>query len=194
MEIVEDHILLQQLLSGKTNAYDIVYDKYWEGLFLYTMRIVKDAGDAEDLVQESFMALWRMNTKLGQIQSLKAYLFAVARNKALKHIQANVQKLDYVDSLVQYFSDKSENPEEKVVLKELNAFIDHEIDKLPEKMKEVFLLSRKEHLSYKEIAERLGISDETVRKQIHRSLKYLKTKINREYLSSVAILLICKYL
>src|SRR5690606_17291029 len=72
----------------------------------------------------------------------------------------------------------------------LSSLIDAEIEKLPEKMRQVFVLSRKENLSYKEIAERLKISDQTVKKQISNSLKYLRLKIDDEYIPSLLLLLV----
>src|SRR5690606_16277594 len=100
-----------------------------------------------------------------------------------------LKRVEIEDRLVEFYGSSERNTEWSVGAKELSALLDAEIENLPERMREVFLLSRKEHLSYKEIAERLNISDQTVKKQIYNSLKYLRLKIDKEYIPYLTLLL-----
>lgn len=189
MGATDDKILLQKLYSGNEEAFNKLYNTYWENLFIYVARIVESEEDAEDIVQETFVTLWKIRSKVLDIQSIKAYLIVMARNQALKHMLNNKNKQAYLDSFAQ-FAVKYENTiEQAVIANELSSLIDEEISSLPSKMQEIFILSRKEELSYKEIASKLGISDLTVKKQISNSIKQLRLKLGSLYISILILFL-----
>lgn len=170
-------------------AFSAVYDAYWERLFRYVIRILPDEDDVADIVQETFIAFWEARGRLGKVNSVKAYLFVIARNLAFQRFRVRLKQTDVENKLVDYYAKADESTLIAINTKELADLIDAEVDKLPERMREVFTLSRKEHLSYKEIAERLQISDQTVKKQINKSLKYLRLKIDEEYIPYLVVLL-----
>lgn len=186
----QDYLLLQQLALGDELAFTTVYDQYWEPLLRHVMRILPDKEEAIDVVQETFLSFWRQGSKLEQVNSIKTYLFAIARNAAFKKWKLNLKQRDYLESLIAHYTEADEGFEQIINTKELSAVLDAEIEKLPVKMREIFIMSRKEHLSYKEIAERLNISDLTVKKQINNSLKQLRLKIGEEYIPYLILLYI----
>ncbi|WP_051293176.1 RNA polymerase sigma factor [Olivibacter sitiensis] len=185
-----DGNLLQRLSVGDKHAFTDIYNQYWASLFKYIIRIVSSEEDAADIVQETFVTFWGVGRKLKEIKSIKAYLFVMARNLAFKRLREQLKKVEIEDKLVEYYGQHIESVERLVSTKELSDLLDTEIDKLPKRMREIFVLSRKEHLSYKEIAERLNISDQTVKKQIYHSLKYLRLKIDDEYIPYLSLLLL----
>jgi len=185
-----DHIRLHQLLSGDEHAFSALYNQYWEALFKYVMRILPDQDEAADVLQETFVAFWELRSTLTKVKSIKAYLFVMARNFAFKRFREKLKRTEIVDKLVMFYGEPIESAEEALGAKELTNLLDAEIDKLPQRMREVFLLSRKEHLSYKEIAERLQISDLTVKKQINNALKNLRLKIDEDYIPYLILLMI----
>ena len=185
----EDHIRLQSLIARDDTVFTDIYNQYWESLFKYAMRILSNEDMAADIVQETFVTFWEMCAKLGEVRSIKAYLFIMTRNLAFKRFREQLKRVEIEDRLVEFYGSSERNTEWSVGAKELSALLDAEIENLPERMREVFLLSRKEHLSYKEIAERLNISDQTVKKQIYNSLKYLRLKIDKEYIPYLTLLL-----
>lgn len=190
MAKARDHIRLHQLMAGDEHAFSDLYNQYWESLFKYVIRILPDPDEVADVLQETFVSFWELRDNLGKVKSIKAYLFVMARNFAFKRFRENLKKEEVVDRLLDFYGTAFENAEEAFGAKELNNLLDAEIDKLPERMREVFLLSRKEHLSYKEIAERLQISDLTVKKQINNALKNLRLKIDEDYIPYLILLII----
>lgn len=192
MGITEDSLVAQLLKEGNESAFSSLYDALWEPLFGYVMRTLRDTEDALDVTQETFISVWQQRDALEGVQSIKSYIFSIARYKALRHIRLNIQKRDYLSSLLQFFHEYGESPEELLITEELQHVIDTEVAQLPPKMREVFLLSRRENLSYQEIASRLNISDKTVKKQISNSLKILRLKLDEGHFSALLILLFLK--
>jgi len=189
----DDQEILTKLAMSDTLALVALYDKYWDSLFKYAERILFDDDEVADILQDTFINLWENRTEVGKIKSLKSYLIVVVRNRAFKRLK-DILKSE--EALAQY---RYQFDQEGYVIsghmdsKELEEVVNKEIDKLPPRMKEVFLLSRKDNLSYKEIAEKLQISTETVKKQISLSLRYLKNNLPPEYYQSIFILILLDY-
>ncbi|WP_431210974.1 RNA polymerase sigma factor [Puia sp. P3] len=172
-----DESLVAALTSGDPDAFTAIYERYWDKLLVYVMRVIRRQSDAEDIVQELFVSLWKRRQELQIERSLSTYLYNSARYISIRHIEKNSTYAGYLDRLaiqMTAYSGESLGVESAIFGRELEARIDGLIGQLPEKMKEVFILSRKHHLSYREIADRLSISEETVRKQVYKSLKILR--------------------
>jgi len=191
---VEETGFIQFLSSGDEKAFGDLYNGYWEPLFSYVMRVLQDKEDSMDVVQDTFITVWQQRTTLGNVQSFKAYIFSIARYKAIRHIRMNIRKRDYLCSLLNFLQAHDESPEERLISGELQSIISAEVANLPPKMREVFLLSREQRLSYREIAAKLNISDKTVKKQISNSLKLIRLKIEGDTSSALLLLIILKSL
>lgn len=178
LQQLADDKLLILLKEGNKEAFDVIYEKYWNRLYLYLVKAIKDDDEAEDIIQEVFFSLWKCRNSLGHINSLGAYLFSCVRYGGIRYIRNNIKKNDFKESWNHFFCEEDDLPEQQYATKELSVIVYNEVDKLPSKMREVFVLSRTEELSYKEIAEKLNISDKTVKKQINNALKYLHLKLN----------------
>src|SRR5690606_9505354 len=101
----------------------------------------------------------------------------MAKNNVMKYLAKQQNKHANHEFFTEYASATNDNPEQKIIANQLSSIIDAEIATLPPKMQQIFVLSRKNHLSHKEIAEILEISDQTVKKQISNTLKYLKHRL-----------------
>ena len=172
-----DDRLLTLLRDDDKQAFDLIYNRYWEQLFVYVAKVITDRDNAKDIVQEIFVSLWFRRMNLSDIDSLQAYLFTAARYKGLTYIKDNIHKNKYLVSLKQFFNEECDSVSQQIEANELSLLIDDEIATLPPKMREVFILSRKENLSHKLISEKLMISDKTVKKQINNVLKHLRLKL-----------------
>lgn len=154
-----------------------MYDAYWEEIFVYVLKVMKDKEEAQDIVQELFISVWNRRKELEIQSSLRGYLFTGARYITLRHIQNSARRKD----LIKGFSDSVQNTANAAVsleVKELDKQIETCLNEdMPERMRLIFRLSREEQLSYREIARQLNISEETVRKQIYYALKILRSKI-----------------
>ncbi|TKC04438.1 RNA polymerase sigma factor [Pedobacter frigoris] len=182
-----DQELAALFKEGDYSAFTEIYNRNWEGLLNYVSKITNEEhDDAQDIVQEVFVSFWNRHRHV-EIANFSSWLYGAARKSALFYLRTSRNRTKYIESLAGYLTEISESPDELLIAKDLSDFIDKEIDTLPAKMKEVFILSRREHLSYKEIAQRLNISDKTVKKQISNVLKHFKLKMDEESAGLIAV-------
>lgn len=169
--------LVKRLQRNEEDALTIIYNKYWEIMFLAAYNLVKDRSVCEDIVQEVFISLWQRREKLQIKASLKSYLYTSTVYKVYDHFNKNKKMLQ--EGLFEGFENKIEasNPETKLMHQELLSYLDSIVDALPDKCKEVYKLSRENMLSNKEIAEQLGISQRTVEGHISKALKIIKESL-----------------
>jgi len=174
---ISEEELIEMIRQGNEHAFNVVYNMYWEEIFLYVIKVIKDEDTAKDIVQEIFVSFWAKHSELIIHKSLKAYLFTAARYKSLDFLQevATRTKYNLQHLLFENFTDNSLIEDQDA--KELREKMEVCLDNLPPKMKEVFELSRFEFLSHKEIATKLGISDQTVKKHIHKAIKEFRSRL-----------------
>jgi len=176
-----DKQLTSLLKEEDAGAFTEIYQRYWRRLLVYVMRVIHQQPEAEDIVQELFVSIWRRRLELDIEHNLSTYLYNSARYLTLRYIEKNITRSNHLQRLTARLGEGREGQapeiEAEIFSRELQSEIDKIVETLPPKMQQVFLLSRREHLSYKEIAERLSISEETVRKQIHNSLRILRENL-----------------
>jgi len=172
-----DQELYSLLKSDDHAAFTALYNRYKGMLYLHAYRMLQDEEEAKDVIQEVFSLIWSKRAVLDITTEFESYLFVTVKNRILNFIahQKVIEKYskylnDFVDYGVQGY-------DEQLMHKDLLAMIQAEVQQLPEKMKVIFELSRYEGLSYKQIAEKLNISDKTVKKQLNNASKILKPKI-----------------
>ena len=187
-----DEILLQQLSQNDQAAFTAIYERYWKLLFREAMNVLRSQKEAEDCVQELFVSLWNRRQTLS-ITTLRAYLQTAVRYQCIDRIEKNMIRGGYLEDFTTYMEANQTMPsiEEELYARELAANIDQVMDKMPGKMREVFRLSRQEHLTHREIAARLQISEETVKKQIYLALRILKSNLGN---ASLAMIIMATFL
>jgi RNA polymerase sigma-70 factor (ECF subfamily) len=174
---LNDYELLTLFQQGNRNAYEEIYHRYWSVIFRHARKMLRGDEEAKDLVQEVFSTFWTDGPRLEIRNSLSAYLYTVMRFKVFNLIDKQKVRQDYLSSLETFIEKNEYTSDYKVRESQMEALIEKEIAALPEKMRVVFKLSRKSNLSYKEIAEKLTISENTVKKQIHNALKILRSRL-----------------
>jgi len=173
-----DQELVALLKQGDEAAFKAIYDRYALPIFFQVNQMLRDEETSKDLVQDLFITVWSKAALINENANLAGYLHIAARNRVLKAIQKGKLRNDYLNSLARFATEVSTATIDEITERELSNMIEEAIEKLPPKMKEVFELSRKQNLTYSQIAEQLGISDKTVKKQIHNALKIIKGKLN----------------
>ncbi len=181
--------LFRLLCLGDRNAFDQVYNSYWKRLFLYVVKVIQDEEAAQDIVQDIFVSLWLRREEISSQSSLSGYLFTAARFKGINFVQDQLKKGRHDEHLIVHFTSRQESIDEVLEAKELKRLIDGELEKLPAKMREVFVLSRRDNLSHKEISAKLQISDKTVKKQINNALKHFRIALSYDSLSCAILVL-----
>ncbi|MEJ2884535.1 RNA polymerase sigma-70 factor [Pedobacter sp. GR22-6] len=170
----------QELIAAMQHsdaAFDEIYERYWSVLYRSAFNVLRDKEAAMDVIQEVFIWFWEHKGNV-QINSIKAYLLTAVKYKVANYIRNGKVRESFYDRIPKVELD-TEFPDEQLELKELKEMINNFVMELPERCQEVFNMSRNEHLSNKEIAERLGISEKTVENQINKALKRIKSSLVR---------------
>jgi RNA polymerase sigma-70 factor (family 1) len=177
---ISDIQLVRLLKEGNHVAFTEIYNRYWAKLYLYSRKLLNgDHDQATDISQEVLVYLWEKRQHLEINTSVSGYLYVFVRRKVLRILSTNQIRDKYLIHFKDFTLTTSHPPDEYLIEKETQQKIDKIVAALPKKMKEIFELSRNEYLSRKLIAERLGISEENVKKQISNGLNVLRLKLHR---------------
>lgn len=166
------------LKDGNRDAFNEIYERFWLKLFVVAAKRIRSRDDAKDIVQDLFISLWLKRESLEIHASLSAYLFTAIKYRIINHIESNIVRGSYLESLSKALVDYDNSTHETIIKRDLEQFISSGIDQLSPKVKEVFVLSRKENLSIDEIAQRLNLSDQTVKNQISKAIKMLRIHLS----------------
>lgn len=167
------------LKGGDDLAFTELFGRYNMLLYSHVYNKLRDAEQAQDIVHEVFYSLWARRTQLEVNSNLAGYLFTAARYKIADFLSHKQVEDKYVASLQAFMDDyrQEEVADYRVRENQLRELIEAEIAALPPRMQQIFRMSRFEHLSHKEIAERLQLSEETVKDQVKKALKMLRSKL-----------------
>ncbi|MFC4219139.1 RNA polymerase sigma factor [Flagellimonas marina] len=175
-----DQELLSRLKKGDVLAYEEIYSKYAERLFFYAMNIFKQQELCEDILQNVFVHLWEKR-KEHNITHLKAYLHQAVKFQIFKMLRN--QRFTHEDLTRLNIVDASLNASRKMEFDELESLVKNLVNNLSPRCREIFIMSRFEEKSNKQIAEELGLSIQSVKNQISKALKLLKEQISPEQLA-----------
>lgn len=169
---------VEKIRSGDQYAFEKMFHIYYSKLCVYSNSYVRSLDVARDVVQEVFIKIWDNRQEFEISHSLKAYLYQAVRNQSLNFIEKSNQKRRLSESLRkhQYFFGE-ENPAD-LNTEELSQKVWKLVDELPERRRSTFILYRKHGLSYKEIAEVMGIKRKTVENQMGKSLQFLRDRLD----------------
>lgn len=173
-----DQELTALLIQADRNAYAEIFERYSPLLVAHAYRIVVDEDEAGDIVQDVMLNLWEKRGQININLPISGYLYKAVRNRVFNLMSHKKVIGRYEESMIAYMEGTHAASDEKLREKELTTMLEKEIASLPEKMREVFVLYKMEELSYKDIAERLGITDKTAKQQVYNAVKILKTKID----------------
>lgn len=177
----ENARLLQLLQENEQTFMEVLFHSYFPLVCKTIYRLVQDTQTAEDLAQEVFIKIWNRRDSLQDVY-FKAYLHKAAINMALDYMDKNKRRGQHMpleESIV-----LTDAPSSNQSLKETNARVQKAINELPEKCREIFILSRFEEMTYRQIADTLKISVKTVENQMITALKKLRVSL-QDYLATI---------
>jgi RNA polymerase sigma-70 factor (ECF subfamily) len=180
--IEEQKNLLKMIADGNEKAFREFYDLFYRVAYREAFFYVKQKETCEDVVQETFLTFWKDRSKNIRIENPEAYLITVARNYAIKALNTlapfTVEKVEelYQDRFLHH-----QTPENIVIDEETDRAISEAIDSLPPRCRTIFLLAREEGLKYREIAERLQISEKTVNAQMVIAIKKMYERLGKYF-------------
>ncbi|MBA4410677.1 MAG: RNA polymerase sigma-70 factor [Bacteroidota bacterium] len=174
----DDKLLVQLLQKGNVTAFDSLFEVYSPKLYGFALKYFKNETDAEELVQEVFIKVWENHHTLKSELSFKSYLFTIALNQIRKHFNKKATSLRYLESLQNdpEFSDQITTDDYETTLRQIYRII----DQMPERRREIFLKSKLEGKSSKEIAAEINISTGAVDNQVSEALLFIRSRINIE--------------
>lgn len=165
------------LLTRNESAFKEVYYAYSRQLYSVAFQILKEDTLAQEVVQETFIALWENLNKLKPDSNVWGYLYVVARRNCLNKLRALGTSMKFVNEARQLLEVSTSSVSNKIEKNELQAIINSYIAELPPKQREVFQMSREDGKSHLEIAQELNLSPNTVRNHIVEVLRKLKGKL-----------------
>jgi len=172
----EEQFIIQRMIEGDKRAFKYFFDKYYRELCNFVNIYLKDEMLAEEVVQDIFVYFWENKRKIKIHSSVKAYLFGASKYKSLNVLRSQKDNLVWFDAIEASESYIDEIPMEQFFgIEEFRQILNDAILQLPEKCREIFLLSKKQELSNKQIAEQLGVSVKTVENQMTIALKKLRS-------------------
>ena len=178
--LADETTLIEQLHSGSRQAFETVFRTYYKMMCSFAVFYTRDSDLAEEIVQDLFCKIWEKHSSLKINTSLKSYLYKSTYNHLLNHLRQEEVSKKYVKSQLEISGSGYENTD-RFIQKQLADQIQKAIDSLPEKRREIFILSRNNGLKYQEIAEVLDIKLKTVESQMVKALEHLRQNL-KEYL------------
>jgi len=163
--------------ADRSCSWESAFETFYVDLCEYVLRLVGSAEVAEDIVQDLFLYLWDTRRPRDDVRLTGPYLYVAARHRALKHLRHRHVVSEWMKRARREEPRGTDTPEDVYAGRELRAAIDQAVDALPARCREIFLLRRRDQLSYQAIAKRLGVSLGTVKSQIWRATVLLKENL-----------------
>ncbi|WP_316833992.1 RNA polymerase sigma-70 factor [Pedobacter nutrimenti] len=181
---------MTSLKQGDTLAMENIYRNYWETVLDSVYKRVRDEEVAQDITQEIFISLWENRERLVIEGSLGAYLQGAVKYKVINYFKSAIVKEKHQDDLTMLVGEQNAaSAESQLLLKDLHKEIDEALMELPDKMRLIFSMSRKQEKTIQEISQELNLSAQTVKNQISAALKVVKKRLSYLLILSILILL-----
>jgi len=173
-----ESLLVHNLSKGNLLAFNTLFKEYSGRLYRFAFGYLKSEPEAEELVQEVFTIIWEKRADLKKELSFKSFLFTIAFNIIRKHFRTKAYLSEYLKTGIS--DDMDMQTSQKITYDSLHQYITELVNQLPLRRKEIFIKSRFEGHSIKEIAEEMKISHKTVENQLTDALKFIRTNLNME--------------
>ena len=189
VDSINEKRLLTELKNGSFQAFERLYNMYSGKLYNFIMRI--SSGNqymAEEVVQSAFIRVWEVRERVEPESSFISFLCTIAKNLLMNMYQRQTVEYVYNEYLKNTGVDRDSQTEESIDLRFLNEYIDSLAEELPAQRKKIFILSKRQNYTNKEIAEMMGISESTVATQLSLAVKFMREQLMNHYDKIVALL------
>ena len=175
--------LVKRLKNGDVTAFDAVFMKYYKKVYFFARDLIKSHEEAETLVQDVFTKIWEKRETLEEDLSFESFIYTITYRTTISLVR---KKIVEKKSMEEYFNRHDNDIQtlfDEIAHHDYKQLAQKYIDKLPPRRKQVYLMSRGEGLTHKEIADKLGISVNSVKNHMVAALNYLRSNIE-DFLSS----------
>ncbi|MCG8311380.1 MAG: RNA polymerase sigma-70 factor [Cytophagales bacterium] len=182
-EDYSDRDLLSGLKAGSHRCFETLFYRYCKNIFQVSYKYLNDSSEADGVVQEVFLKVWKYRTSINEGLTFQPYLVRIAKGIIFNKFKRKLTEVAYLN-YPRHIKLGSNQTEDSVFYKELQSIFEEGVRNLPERRRMIFSLSRQDGLSNKEIAGKMGISEKTVENQITGALKYLRKFLHSKGIST----------
>ncbi len=172
-----DEKLVALLKKGDQQAFTEIYNRYAPKLAGFAASKLYSLDDARDILHDMFVKLWECREELHITANLQSYLFSIIRHRVIDKIRKNITREEYAAAAQLIETVYTENAEKEIEAKDLQQNIQKSLNELPPRAREIYKLSREQGLSNGEIADKLQLSEQTVKNQLSTALKHLRKSL-----------------
>lgn len=172
--------LLKAVANGNEIAFKTIYDAYFKKLSVYLYKLCKSNDATEEMVNDVFLKIWKNKPSLNHIESFEAYLFTMARNKAIDYLRKLAKDTHLITELTAQIQESHNEIEEKLDATALKNLIEQSLAQLSDQKRKIFKLSKEEGYSYDEISAEMQLSKSTIKNHLSETLKHLKKQVDPE--------------
>lgn len=173
-----DRNLLKQFNKGCYIAFTRIYLKYWGKFYKYVLQLTRSEVETQDILQDVFTDLWLLRGMLSHVESLQSYVFSMVKSRTLRILyqEKRIPK-EQIDLLTTQIRYSNWSVVDDLMARETESSIYLVIKMMPYRMQQTFVKSRFQGYSHRKIAEEMGVSSATVKKQIQHSLKMIRKSL-----------------
>ncbi len=177
--ILKEQQQLRKIRKGDLDSFEKLFFNFYPGLLKYAGTLVRKSEIAEEVVQDVFYNVWKNRESIRITQSWKSYLYRSVYNNSMMYLRKTRREFSLEDGLFPEKEGSTHDPFQEMEFQEVSAVVSDTIGRLPQRTREIFLLSRQEGLKYREIAEQLSISVKTVEANMGKALKALRSSLKK---------------
>jgi len=175
---LSDKLLLEKYRNGNTAAYNVLFKRYYDALYSYALKNLKDSCVAEELIMDVMMGLWKKKGEINIEDDLKAYLYRSVKNAIYNYYRKKILPTVSLELVREHITLTSRDIDHELSSKELESFYRHKLSQLSPQRRKVYELSRDQDMTYAEIANSLGLSVNTVENYMVASLSFFRKQLN----------------
>ncbi|NRF39531.1 RNA polymerase sigma factor [Pedobacter foliorum] len=180
MKNLSDSQLLAYVNQDHVLAFEVLFDRHWDKLYRIALSRVQDTDDAQDILQEVFISIWNRRNSIVIKTSFEGYLTGALKFAVISHLRSQKAKQHQLEEAMQRINILETTVDDLSNYYLLEKTLEEAVNAMPQMLKQVYLL-RSDNLSVKEIADKLGLADQTVKNYITEVLRRLKIVISRKY-------------
>lgn len=174
--------LLSSVASDNRGAFERFYNLYYDQIFRFAYYCLGEKEACKEVVSDVFFSIWKSKARLIDIDNIETYLFTTVRNETLRYQARNKELVNFsIDELYLFEPQEGTTPEELLETEEMKEILNQAIDELPEKCRLIFLMTRREGLKTREIAQILSIQESTVRVQMKIAIEKLISRLRADF-------------
>ena len=192
LQNLDDKVIIDKLKKGDVLSFDEIFKKYHKKVYYFAFSYLKNKEEAEDIVQEVFINLWRYRTQVNEHYVFSRYIFKITYNSTCKRFRKQSSDKKQLEEILQSLSIEDNSTKIDIEYNNLLETTNQFIEKLPSRQKSILLLSIEKQLSTEQIAEKLNISKKTIENYLAMAKSSLRKSLTDSGLLSV--LFICLFL